>query len=280
MPYDAAIQTFGTAGTGGFSNYGSSVAAFHSPAVEIAVTFFMFLFGTNLSLYYGLIQRKWKDFLKSEELRWYLGFNLAAIILVTLIVMPGYHGDVATAIRQACFNVATISSTSGFVVNDFTLWPVAARASILILMFCGSCTGSTAVGIKTMRIVLMLKQAKREIVRSFSPRRVSVVRFEGHGVDEQLLHQTAVFVFVYVTIVLLGGFLVSLEGLYDIETNFTAALTCVSNVGPGFGAVGPSGNFAAYGPFAKMVLSFLMLAGRLELFPILILFHHSNWRRV
>lgn len=278
-PYDAAIQTFGTAGTGGFSNYAASVGAFHSPTVELVVTVFMFLFGTNLSLYYGLFQGKWKDFVKSEELRWYAGINLSAILIILVLILPSYHGDLATALRHSAFNVATISSTSGFVVNDYALWPVAARALIIILMFFGSCTGSTAGGVKTLRVVLVLKQAKREVVRAFSPRRVSVIRFEGRGVEERMLHQTAVFVFLYVAIVLLGGFLVSLEGHYDLETNFTAALTCVSNVGPGFGAVGPTGNFAGYGPFAKMVLSLLMLAGRLELFPILILFHPSVWRK-
>ena len=278
-PFDAAIHTFGTAGTGGFSNYGQSISAFHSPAVEIVVSFFMMLFGTNLALYYALFNGRWKDFFKSEELRWYLTINTVCILLITWIILPQYHWDVGTALRMALFNVATISSTTGFANADYTLWPVAARAILLILMFCGSCTGSTAGGIKTMRIVLMFKQSKREITRTFSPRRVNVVRFEGRGIDEQMLHQISIFVFLYVVLMLVGGFLISLEGLYDLETNFSAALTCISNVGPGFGAVGPSGNFAGYGPFAKIVMSMLMLAGRLEIFPILVLFHRGVWRR-
>ena len=277
-PYDAGIHALGTAGTGGFSNHGASIAAFHSPAVEIVMTVFMFIFGSNLSLYFLIFNGRWRDALRSEELRWYFGIDAAAFVLISIIILPGYHGDVGTALRQAAFNVATITSTSGFVVNDYTLWPVAARAVILILMFIGASVGSTAGGMKTMRIVLLLKQGKRDIHRAFSPRRVSVIRFEGRGVDENMLHQTAVFAFVYLLLVLLGGLLVSLDGLYDIETNFSAALTCLSNVGPGFGAVGPTGNFAAYSPFAKTVLSLLMLAGRLELYPILILFHPKAWR--
>ena len=278
-PFDAAIHTFGTAGTGGFSNYGQSISAFHSPAVEIVISFFMLLFGTNLALYYALFNGRWRDFFKSEELRWYLSINAVAVLLITLMILPEYQWDIGTSLRMALFNVATVSSTTGFANADYTLWPVAARAVLLVLMFCGSCTGSTAGGIKTMRIALMMKQSKREITRTYSPRRINVVRFEGRGVDEQMLHQISIFVFLYVLMMLIGGLLISLEGLYDLETNFTAALTCISNVGPGFGAVGPAGNFAAYGPFAKIVMTMLMLAGRLELFPILVIFHRGVWRR-
>lgn len=146
-------------------------------------------------------------------------------------------------------------------------------------MFVGSCAGSTAGGMKVVRAALLCKLGRREVRHTFQPRKVQVVRFEGKGVEENMLTQVAVFFFVYVAVVLAGAFLISLEGRFDIETNLTAALTCVSNVGPGFGMVGPMENFAAYGPFAKLVLSVLMLAGRLELFPILVLFHPSVWMK-
>ena len=150
---------------------------------------------------------------------------------------------------------------------------------ILLVMFFGSCAGSTAGGMKICRIGMLSKQALREVRHTIQPRKAMVVRFEGKAVDEAVLRQVATFAFIYVALILIGGFLISLEGLYDVETNFTAALTCMSNVGPGMGAVGPSGNFAGYGPFAKLLLSFLMLAGRLEIFPMLALFHPAMWRR-
>ena len=278
-PYDAAIHAFGTAGTGGFSNYADSIAAFHSPAVEIVVTVFMTIFGTNLALYYSIFNGRWKDFLKSEELRWYLCINAGAALFFTfnILSMPEYQGDFAKALRHACFNTATVTSTSGFGVTSFTLWPAASQTLIMVLMFFGSCVGSTAGGMKTMRIALMIKQGLREITRTFSPRKVSVVRFEGRGIDEHMLHQVAVFAFVYFAMVLGGSFLVSLEGKYDLLTHFTAALTCTSNVGPAFG--GAASNFAGYGSFAKIIFSILMLAGRLELFPILAIFHPDVWRK-
>ena len=170
-------------------------------------------------------------------------------------------------------------STTGYATTDFNLWPQAVKALIVVLMFIGSCAGSTAGGIKVVRIGILWKLGRREVRRTFQPRKVQVVRFEGKGLEENRLTQVAVFFFVYVLLVLAGMFLVSLEGLYDLETNFTAALTCISNVGPGLGHVGPVENFAGYGPFAKVVLSLLMLAGRLELFPILVLFHPLAWRK-
>ena len=185
-----------------------------------------------------------------------------------------------TALRYSSFQVATIISTTGYATTDFNLWPIAARMLILLTMFLGSCAGSTAGGMKICRISMLSKQAAREIRHTFQPRKTMVVRFEGKAVDEGVLRQVATFAFIYVSLVVVGGFLLSLEGKFDVQTNFTAALTCVSNVGPGLGeVVGPAGNFAGYGPFAKLLLSFLMLAGRLEIFPMLALFHPAMWRK-
>ena len=277
--YDAAIHAMGTAGTGGFSNYGASVGAFDSAAVDGVITVFMLLFGINFALFYRLLTGGWRDVVRCEELRWYLCIFVVSTVFITCQLLPNYGGSALTSLRYASFQVASIMSTTGFATADFNLWPVATRMIILVLMFIGSCAGSTAGGMKVCRVGMLVKQGLREVRHVFQPRKITVVRFEGKGVDEMILKKIAVFAFVYVAMVLLGGFLVSLEGLYDVETNLTAALTCVSNVGPGLGSVGPVENFAGYGPFATIILSLLMLAGRLELFPILALFHPAMWKK-
>ncbi len=277
-PYDAAIHAMGTAGTGGFSNYGSSVGAFDSAVIDAIITFFMVLFGINFALFYRVLVGGWRDALRSEELHWYLALFAGSTLFVSLMILPQY-GTFLNALRYGSFQVATIMSTTGYATADFNLWPQAVKALIVVLMFIGSCAGSTAGGIKVVRVGILCKLGCREMRRTFQPRKVQVVRFEGKGVEENRLTQVSVFFFVYVLLVLAGMFLVSLEGLYDLETNFTAVLTCISNVGPGLGHVGPVENFSGYGPFAKVVLSLLMLAGRLELFPILVLFHPSAWRK-
>ena len=277
-PYDAAIHAMGTAGTGGFSNYGSSVGAFDSAVIDAIITFFMVLFGINFALFYRVLVGGWRDALRSEELRWYLALFAGSTLFVSLMILPQY-GTFLNALRYGSFQVATIMSTTGYATADFNLWPQAVKALIVVLMFIGSCAGSTAGGIKVVRVGFLCKLGCREVRRTFQPRKVQVVRFEGKGVEENRLTQVSAFFFVYVLLVLAGMFLVSLEGLYDLETNFTAVLTCISNVGPGLGHVGPVENFSGYGPFAKVVLSLLMLAGRLELFPILVLFHPSAWRK-
>ena len=277
-PYDAAIHAMGTAGTGGFSNYGSSVGAFDSAVIDAIITFFMVLFGINFALFYRVLVGGWRDALRSEELRWYLALFAGSTLFVSLMILPQY-GTFLNALRYGSFQVATIMSTTGYATADFNLWPQAVKALIVVLMFIGSCAGSTAGGIKVVRVGILCKLGCREVRRTFQPRKVQVVRFEGKGVEENRLTQVSAFFFVDVLLVLAGMFLVSLEGLYDLETNFTAVLTCISNVGPGLGHVGPVENFSGYGPFAKVVLSLLMLAGRLELFPILVLFHPSAWRK-
>lgn len=277
-PYDAAIHAMGTAGTGGFSNYGSSIGAFDSAVIDAIITFFMVLFGINFALFYRVLVGGWRDALRSEELRWYLALFAGSTLFVSLMILPQY-GTFLNALRYGSFQVATIMSTTGYATADFNLWPQAVKALIVVLMFIGSCAGSTAGGIKVVRVGILCKLGCREVRRTFQPRKVQVVRFEGKGVEENRLTQVSAFFFVYVLLVLVGMFLVSLEGLYDLETNFTAVLTCISNVGPGLGHVGPVENFSGYGPFAKVVLSLLMLAGRLELFPILVLFHPSAWRK-
>ena len=283
-PYDAALHAVSNAGTGGFSNRAASIAYYRSPAVDIVITVFMTLFSVNLALYFALVTRRWRDLVRSEELRWFLCMYFGAALLIGgITAQPVHAGNVGDALRHSFFNVATVLSTTGFTIDSFTAdlahggWPVAAHGIILCLMFCGACVGSTAGGMKTMRVALLFKQGKREIGRTFNPRRVQRVRFEGRGIDESMLHQVAVFAFVYVALVLLGSMLMAFEGRHDILSYFSASLTCVSNIGPCFGA-GATG-FADFSSFSKVIMSILMLAGRLELFPILAFFHADVWRR-
>ena len=277
--YDACIHGLGTAGTGGFSNYAASVGAFNSPLIEWIITLFMVIFGVNFALYYKLLRGDWREALANEELRWFLGIFGGITLLTTLAILPIYEGNLLTSLRQASFQIASIMSTSGYATTDFNLWPVAAKTLIFLALFTGACAGSTAGGMKICRIGMLSKQGLREVRRVFQPRKVQTVRFDGRAVDESILHRTAVYAVVYVVLILLGAVMLSFNGLYDVETNFTAALTCVSNVGPGLGAVGPTGSFAGYSDFSKYVCCLLMLAGRLEIFPILALFHPAIWRK-
>ena len=277
-PYDAAIHALGTAGTGGFSNYASSVGSFDSVAVDVIITVFMFLFGVNFVVFYHISNGEWREAFRNEEFKWYLAISGGSILLMTLFILPQY-GSFWTALRYGSFQVESILSTTGYATTDFNLWPQSARMLAFILLFLGSCAGSTAGGLKIVRVAHLCKLGQREIRRSFQPRSVRVIRFDGRGVDETMLSQMAVFFFVYVALVFAGGLAASLLGSYDLETNITAALTCVSNVGPGLGAVGPASSFAGYSSAAKVMFSALMLCGRLELFPILALFDPAIWRR-
>ena len=276
--YDAAIHALGTAGTGGFSNYAASVGHFNSAWIDAIITLFMVLFGVNFVIYYKMLLRDWQDIRANEELRWFLAIFLGATAIITLTLLPE-EGNLFTALRYSSFQVASIISTTGYATANYDLWPLTARMLILVLLFFGSCAGSTAGGMKICRIGMLSKQAIREVRHTIQPRKAMVVRFEGKAVDEGVLRQVATFACIYVALILLGGFMLSLENRYDMMTNFSAALTCVSNVGPGFGAVGPAGSFAGYGPFGKLLASFLMLAGRLEIFPMLALFHPAMWRK-
>ena len=278
-PYDAALHSFSTAGTGGFSNYGASIAAFDSPAVEIVISVFMFLFGVNFALYYRfLIGERFRAFWRDEEFRWYLFFCVLFILLVTFFNLP-FYGNFLTSLRYGSFEILTTMSTTGFVTADFSQWPVASHMVILLAMCIGSCAGSTAGGVKVIRVNMLFKLSRRAIRSAGQPKKVEVIRLDGRAVPESTLSQVTLFALMYTMLVLLGAFLLSLGGRFDLLTHLTASLTCVSNVGPGFGAVGPVYNFADYGIFEKLVLSLLMLFGRLELLPMFFLFTRSAWHK-
>ena len=279
-PYDAAVHAFATAGTGGFSNYGKSIAAFQSVPVDIVITIFMFMFGVNFALYYKfLIGERFKAFWKDEEFRWYFVIGISFMLLISLINLPYYNGDFWTSLRYGTFQISSVMSTTGFVTADFNQWPAASHVIIILAMLIGSCAGSTAGGIKVVRINMLCKLSRRNIRATGQPKKMEVVRIDGKAVDEHILSQVAQFAFMYIALVLIGGFILSLFSHYDLITNLSASLTCVSNVGPGLGAVGPVENFAGYGIVGKITLSFLMLFGRLELLPMFILFTRSAWQK-
>lgn len=278
-PYDAALHAMSNAGTGGFSNYSESVAAFANPAAEAVITCFMFLFGVNFALYYKFIKGdRFKAFWHDEEFRWYFNFVGISVILMTLFNLSFYKGNILTSVRYSAFEVCSIFSTTGFVTSNFNLWPVASQALTFLIMFFGACAGSTAGGIKIVRVVLMGKTSLRSVRTTGDPHKIEVIRMDGKSVDEHMLHQIGNFVFLYFSLVVLGAFLLTLEGKYDLLTNLSATLTCLSNVGPGFGGV--AADFAGYGYGAKLLCSFLMLAGRLELLPMFILFTGSVWKNI
>ncbi len=275
--YDAVIHAFGTAGTGGFSNRALSIGAYDNPAVEIIIAVFMFLFGVNFAVFFKLIMRDFRGAFKSQELKTYAAITLGSIIVLSVSLISHY-GDFLTALRYAMFQVPTIMSTTGFATTDFNLWPSLSKMLLLSLMLFGACAGSTAGGLKMTRLVMLSKMARREIRRTFQPRKISVIKLDGKTVPEETLSQVSILFFCHVLLIIFGSIVVSFEGV-SITTAFTTSLTCLSNVGPGLEMVGPMGSFAGYSPFTKVFLSFLMLAGRLELYPILILFSPAVWRR-
>ncbi len=275
--YDAVLHAFGTAGTGGFSNRALSVGAYNNLAVEIIIAVFMFLFGVNFAVFFKLLLRDFKGAFKSQELKTYTAITLGAILLLSLSLISHY-GNFLTALRYSMFQVPTIMSTTGYATTDFNLWPSFPKMMLLSLMLFGACAGSTAGGLKMTRLVMLFKMAKRELRRTFQPRKVSVIKLDGKTVPEETLSQVALLFFCHICLIIFGALVVSLENV-SITTALTTSLTCLSNVGPGLELVGPMGSFAHYSQPTKVFLSILMLAGRLELYPILILFSPAAWRR-
>ena len=273
--FEAVCHAFGTAGTGGFGIKADSLAGY-SPYLQNVTTVFMILFGVNFSCYYLLLIRQWKNVVKDEELRLYFGIILASIGLIVWN-LHGYYDTLGETIRHAAFQVGSIITTTGYATTDFDLWPSFSKTILLCLMVVGACAGSTGGGLKVARLLLLLKSARRNIRQMLQPRKVQVVRNNGQTVDEKILDNTNAYLAVYVLIVFLVFVVISLDG-FSVGTNFSAVLCTFNNIGPGLEAVGPTCNFSAYSDLSKLVLSFAMLAGRLEIFPILVLFSRSTWK--
>ncbi len=277
MPlYDAVVTTFASVCTGGFAVMNASFAAYNTACRIIAIVF-MILGSLNFALFFLVLTGRGKQALHSDELRFFLGVVAVASLLVFLSILPLYD-SLGRALLDAVFQVSSVISTSGFCTTDYNLWPPFAQTILLLLMFIGGCSGSTAGSIKCGRILLLLRCSLRSLLRLSHPRAVKVVKLDGKAVDESTLN--TVFSFFILFFLLLGGgcLVVSLDGV-SLTTAFTASLGCLSNVGPGLDAVGPVSSFGGLSCLSKLVLSLYMLIGRLELFPILLLFHPATWER-
>ena len=277
MPlFEAVCTAFGTAGTGGFGIKNDSMGSY-SPYLQNVTTIFMILFGVNFSCYYLLLMREWKSVFTDEELRLYLGIILGSIVLIVLNTR-GYYGTLEETIRHAAFQVGSIITTTGYATTDFDLWPSFSKTILLCLMVVGASAGSTGGGLKVARVLLLMKGLRRNIRRMLNPRKVEVVRNNGSVVDEKILDNTNAYLAAYVLILFAIFTIISLDG-FSIGTNFSAVLCTFNNIGPGLEAVGPTCNFSAYSDLSKLVLSWGMLAGRLEIFPVLVLFSRNTWKQ-
>lgn len=275
--YDSLVHSFGTAGTGGFSVKNASIGAYQSPYIDWVIGIFMMLFGINFNLYFFLLLGKLRTVLRSEELRCYLGIILVSTLVITANIHSVY-GGVGDALRHAFFQVSSIITTTGYATTDFNQWPQLSRTILVILMFFGACAGSTGGGLKTSRLLLYFRSMRRDLKRMLHPHSVEAVMLDGKPVSEETLTGANGFFLVYSAIACFCVLLLSIDG-FDFETNFTAMAACLNNIGPGLGMVGPTGNFSAFSDFSKLLLSFAMLFGRLEVFPMLLIFAPSVWKR-
>ena len=274
--FDSVCHAFGTAGTGGFGIKNDSFTSY-SPYLQNVTTVFMILFGVNFSCYYLLMLKQFRSVFRDEELRTYFGIILISILLITLNVRHLYP-TLEETIRHAAFQVGSIITTTGYATTDYELWPAFSKTLILCLMICGACAGSTGGGMKVARLMLIFRSLGRNIRQAVSPRKVELVRNNGAVVDEKTLDNTNAYLAAYITIIFAVFLIISLDG-FSIGTNFSAVLCTFNNIGPGFEAVGPTCNFAGYSDLSKLVLSWAMLAGRLEIFPILVLFSRNTWKK-
>ena len=274
--FEAVCTAFGTAGTGGFGIKNDSLASY-SPYLQNVTTVFMFLFGVNFSIYYLLLLRQFRGVFRDEELRLYVGLAVVSTALIVWNIRPLYE-TLEETIRHAAFQVSTIMTTTGFATTDFDLWPSFSKGLLMLLMVVGACAGSTGGGLKCARVLLLLKSLGRNIRQTLNPRKVQVVRSNGQTVDEKILANADAYLAAYVIIIFLSYMVISLDD-FTFGTNFTAVLACFNNIGPGLEAVGPTCNFAAYSTLSKLVLCFDMLAGRLEIFPILALMSPMVWKK-
>ncbi|MBO5200261.1 MAG: TrkH family potassium uptake protein [Clostridia bacterium] len=281
--YEALCHSASTAGTGGFGIMNDSIASY-STYSQYVIAIFMLLFGTNFNVFFLILTGRFLRAIKCEELWWYLGIVAASVTVITLSVFR-FFGAGATllqgeeAFRLALFQVASIISTTGFSTTDYSIWPILTHVVIITLTFSGACAGCTAGGIKISRLLLLAKNGRREIRYILHPRAVMSVKLEGKKVDHEVIRGTTSFIITYASLFLASTFLVTALDGCDLVTGFTSVATCLNNVGPGLGEVGPAGNFGGFTAISKLLLCLDMLLGRLEIFPILILFSPSTWKR-
>lgn len=276
MPlFDALCTSLGTAGTGGFGIKNDSIGGY-SPYLQWVVTIFMILFGVNFNAYCLLLFRKIKDFLHMEEVRCYLLIIFASVAVITVNILKTCTG-LFDAVTKAAFQVASIITTTGFSTTDFHQWPESSKVILVLLMFVGACAGSTGGGIKVSRFVVLFKTVRKEFFSYIHPKSIKKIKMDGKPIDHDVVRSINVYMITFMVLFVLSVFLISFEDT-DLVTTFTAVAATINNIGPGLELVGPTGNFGFFSPFSKYVLMFDMLAGRLELFPLLLLFHPTIWK--
>lgn len=277
MPlFDAVTTAFGTAGTGGFGIKNDSIAGY-SIYNQVIVTIFMILFGVNFTFYFMLLKRKVLNAVSMEEIRWYFGIITAAVIVITISIR-GLYPSIGIAMHQAVFQVGSIITTTGFATTDFNLWPQVSRTILVILMFVGACAGSTGGGFKISRVIILFKSVRKEFKQYLHPQSVAKITIDKKAVPHEVVRAVNVFAVTYILIFVISVLLIAFDG-HDLVTNFTAVASTLNNIGPGLEMVGPTQNFGLFSNGAKLVLIFDMLAGRLELFPLLLLLRRETWKK-
>lgn len=276
MPlFDALTVSFGTAGTGGFAIKNDSIAGYSS-YMQVVITIFMFLFGINFNVYYLLLYKKFKEAVKCEELRWYFLIVLSSILLISFNL--GGFKNFFGSIHHAAFQVSSIITTTGYATVDFNYWPTFSKSILVFLMFIGACAGSTGGGMKVSRIAILIKTIGKELSYLIHKRSVKILKFEGNRIEHETLRSINVFFATYIVIFAASVLIVSLDN-FDFTTSFTAVVATLNNIGPGLEVVGPIGNFGGFSDLSKFVMMFDMLAGRLEVFPMLLLLAPGTWKR-
>ncbi|MDD6036986.1 MAG: TrkH family potassium uptake protein [Lachnospiraceae bacterium] len=277
MPlFDSVCHAFGTAGTGGFGIKNDSIAGY-SVYLQNVITVFMFLFGVNFTFYYYILVRRIKDAFRMEEVRWYFLIFLGAVVLITISLVAA-GGALGESIRIVAFQVASIMTTTGYATADFNLWPQFAKALLVCLMFIGACAGSTGGGIKVSRIMIYIKQVRKELMQQIHPKRIRVLKMDGKALEHSVIHSCNTLLMTYIVIFIVSLLLVCLDG-FDMTTSFTSIAATLNNIGPGLNVIGPTGNFSEFSALSKFVLMFDMLAGRLEIIPMMVLFHPATWKK-
>lgn len=276
MPlFDSLTVAFGTAGTGGFAIKNTSIASY-SDYHQIVITVFMFLFGINFSLYYLILFKKIRGAIKSEELRWYLLIATGSIVLIALNI-GGFKGFLSS-LKDVAFQVASIMTTTGFSTADFNIWPAFSKTILVLLMFIGACAGSTGGGLKVSRIIILFKTIGKELSFLIHNRSVKVLKLDGKKIEHETLRSVNVYIVTYILIFTFSALIISLDN-FDLITSFTAIVATINNIGPGLEIVGPNGNYGVFSDLSKFVLMVNMLVGRLEIFPILLLFAPATWKK-
>ncbi len=277
MPFfDAICTAFGTAGTGGFGVRNDSITGY-STYIQSVCTVFMMLFGVNFTCYFLILLKDFGSVIRNTELKMYFGIIAVSTVVMTIDIR-GFYPTFYQAFHHAAFQVSSIMTTTGFTTADFDKWPSLSKAILLVLMIIGACAGSTGGGFKCGRLLLLLKALRRNIHKTLHPQRVEVIQVDDQITDEEVVSKTNAYLCAYIVIIVLSFLAVSIDG-FSVTTNISAVMACFNNIGPGLDAVGPVGNYADYSFFSKLVLIFDMLAGRLEIFPVLILFSRTTWRR-